>query len=86
MSNEDKDNGLKECFGSQGRQMLYGEMPKECISCTELEICHKISIVSSLQAIADGMDLIIQNGLSNGMLKGFGELEEEYETEEKRKN
>lgn len=59
--------------------MLYGEFPKECMDCAEFDKCHKITISASLQNISDGMDLIIQNGLSSGKLKSFQELEKEYE-------
>lgn len=79
-------NKYKECFGSQGRKMLYGEFPKDCMNCEEFDKCHKITIASSLQSISEGMDLIIQNGLSSGKLKCFQELEKEYEKEENSKH
>ena len=81
-----KSSKYKECFGSQGREMLYGEFPKDCMNCEEFDKCHKISIASSLQGISESMELIIQNGLSSGKLKCFQELEKEYEKDEKSKH
>lgn len=85
-SNVKETNRPKECLGSQGREMLYGEFPKDCMDCAVFDKCHKITIAASLQSISEGMDLIIQNGLSNGQLKSFQELEKEYEADEKSKH
>jgi hypothetical protein len=65
----------KECFGSQARDMLFGDPPDKCMDCEFFEKCHKITVAASLQNISDSLELFIQNGLTSGMLKGFQELE-----------
>lgn len=65
----------KECFGSQGNDMLYGDSPDKCLDCDLFEKCHKITVSVSLQSISTAMDLFIQNGLTSGSFKGFQELE-----------
>ncbi len=64
----------KECFGSQGNDMLYGDPPDKCLDCDLFEKCHKITVSATLQSISTAMDLFIQNGLATGSLKGFQEL------------
>lgn len=66
---------LPECFGSQGGVMLDGQAPDKCVDCAWFEKCHKITVAASVLSISDALDLIIQNGLSDGRLKGFEALE-----------
>ena len=40
----------KECFGSQGNDMLYGDSPDKCLDCDLFEKCHKITVSVSLQS------------------------------------
>ena len=68
----------KECFGTQARQVLYGDPPDKCLECELFEKCHKITVAVNLQNLSDALELIIQNGLSNGNLKGFDELEQPF--------
>ena len=65
----------KEGFGSQARDMLIGDPPDKCLDCDLFDKCHKITIAGCLQTMSDALDLIVQNGLATGLLKGFGELE-----------
>jgi hypothetical protein len=70
---------VKDCFGSQGGSLLYGEAPINCFDC-EKEIfdrCHKVSIAASLQRLNTDSDLVIQNGLRAGWLKCLEKLSEE---------
>jgi len=76
-----KQNDLPECFASQGRSLPGGEMPTQCLDCSVFEVCHKVTVAASLQSISDDLDLIVQNGLTDGRLKGFQELEELWETQ-----
>ena len=55
--------------------MLRGQEVAACLDCEWFDKCHKITVSASLMAISDAMDLIVQNGLADGRLKGFGELE-----------
>lgn len=34
----------KECFGSQGNDMLYGDSPDKCLDCDLFEKYHKITV------------------------------------------
>ena len=70
-----KHNTMPECFGCQAEPMLFGEAPDDCPGCEWFDKCHKITVAASLQSISDALDLIVQNGLSDGRLKGFEELE-----------
>ncbi len=65
----------KDCFGTQARQVLYGDPPDKCLECDLFDKCHKMTVALNLQNLSDSLELIIQNGLSNGNLKGFDELE-----------
>ena len=76
-----KRSHLPECFASQGRSPLGGEMPTQCVDCSMFEVCHKITVAATLQSISDDLDLIVQNGLTDGRLKGFQELEELWEAQ-----
>lgn len=72
----------KECFGDHGGSILHSETPYECIDCGLFDKCYKITISSSLQAIASDLDLITQNGLKTGWLKclnAFDSIEEKGE-------
>ena len=70
-----QQNQMPECFASQGESLLGGEMPTQCLDCNVFEQCHKITVAASLQGIFDALDLIVQNGLTDGRLKGIRELE-----------
>ncbi|MCD4722372.1 MAG: hypothetical protein K8S13_21310 [Desulfobacula sp.] len=74
----------KECFGSQGRDMLYGDSPDQCLDCELFDKYHKISIAGCLQGISSDLDLIVQNGLTTGFLKAYMELEKFNEIMEKK--
>jgi len=76
-----KSHMIPECFGSQGRSLLGGEMPTQCLDCDVFDKCHKITVVASLQSVSDALDLIVQNGLTDGRLKGFQELEKLWDAE-----
>ena len=65
----------KECFGSQSRDILFGEPPDKCLDCDLFEKCHKITIAACLQTMSEGIELIIQNLLTTNQLKSFNELE-----------
>ena len=80
-----KRNQMPECFASQGRSLLGGEMPTQCLDCDVFEQCHKITVAASLQSISDALDLIVQNGLTDGRLKGFQELETLWDAEPEKK-
>jgi hypothetical protein len=54
--------------------MLDGRTPEKCADCEWFEKCHKITVAASLLSISDALDLIIQNGLADGRLKGYEEL------------
>lgn len=64
----------KECFGSQGRDMLFGDPPDKCLDCDVFEKCHKITTSAALINISEQFELIIQNGLATGNLRSFDEL------------
>jgi len=55
---------------------MRGKPVDRCIDCELFDKCHKITASVSLLAISDALDLIVQNGLVDGRLKGFAELEE----------
>jgi hypothetical protein len=76
-----RDN-MKDCFGEQGRDALFGESCEKCIRCSVFEKCHKISIAICLQAISSDTNLITQNGLTRGWLFGYQKLDQLNETEE----
>ena len=65
---------MPECFGNQAGAMLDGRVPVECAECEWFDKCHKITVSAALLSVSDALDLIIQNGLADGRLKGFGEL------------
>ena len=66
---------MPECFGCQAECMLGGEAPDACLDCEWFDKCHKITVAVALQSIATDLDLVVQNGLSDGRLKCFAELE-----------
>ncbi len=66
---------MKDCFGMQAEEMLYGEPPARCMECDVFEKCHKITVAACLQAIATDLQLITQNGLATNKLMGFAELD-----------
>jgi len=68
-------NKRPECFGCQSQPLLYGRDISVCVDCEWFEKCHKITVSACLMSISDAMDLIVQNGLADGRLKGFEELE-----------
>lgn len=70
-----KANEVPDCFGNQARAALCGDPPTDCVACEVFDKCHKYTVAASLQCISDGLDLIVQNGLADGRLKGFQELE-----------
>jgi hypothetical protein len=80
-----KRNVRPECFGCQAEGMLYGEEPDDCVECEWFDRCHKITVSASLLAIENALDLIVENGLSDGRLKGFEELEKIAEAAKGRK-
>ena len=80
-----KQHQIPECFASQGRSLLGGEMPTQCLDCDVFGKCHKVTVAACLQSISDGLDLIVQNGLTDGRLKGFQELEKLWDAEPGRK-
>ena len=67
---------IKECFGDQAGVMLEGVLPTECIECEIFERCHKITTLVTLRSMQTDIDLITQNGLVLGWLKGYKELQE----------
>lgn len=71
-----KINARPDCFGNQAEPLLRGKPVDRCIDCELFDKCHKITASVSLLAISDALDLIVQNGLVDGRLKGFAELEE----------
>ena len=79
-----KPNAIPECFGNQAECMLHGKPPTDCIPCEWFDKCHKITVAACLQTIAADLDLEIQNGLTDGRLKSFMELEIIADAEEKR--
>ncbi len=80
MDNDNSDNSdtkeskLKDCFVDQAGMMLGGDPPDECAECELFEKCHKMTVSVCLQSIADGLNLITQNGSTTGKLMGFQEL------------
>ena len=66
---------IKECFGQQSEDILYGEAPYKCLDCDIFDKCHKVTVAACLQGIAADIDLIAQNGLATNKLMGFEELE-----------
>jgi hypothetical protein len=64
-----------ECFGTQAGALLEGRTPVECVECEWFEKCHKITVAAALLSISDSLDLIVQNGIAEGRLKGLTELE-----------
>jgi len=74
----------RDCIGEQGRDFLYGDFPEKCLDCDQFDICHKLTISGCLQSIADGLTLIIQNGLATNKLMGFSELDKLFEEEAKK--
>ncbi len=73
---------IKDCFGEQGRDVLFGESCEKCIQCPLFDKCHKVSIAVCLQMISSDTDLITQNGLAQGWLYGYKELEELNEVQD----
>lgn len=67
-------SNLPECFGNQAGSMLDGRTPEKCADCEWFEKCHKITVAAALLTVSDALDLIIQNGLADGRLKGYEEL------------
>jgi len=76
---------MKDCFGEQGRDALFGESCEKCIRCSLFDKCHKVSIAISLQAIASDTSLITQNGLTRGWLFCFQKLDELIKAEDAQK-
>jgi hypothetical protein len=72
-----KKGHLKECFGMQADSMLDGQTPEDCLKCEIFDTCHKITVAAALQGIAVDLSLLVQNGLDQGWLKSFDELDEE---------
>ena len=70
-------NIIKECFGNQGAEALHGESIEKCIDCKLYDKCNKMTMAISIQAICMDLDLIVQNGLRDGRLKSFNEIEKE---------
>jgi hypothetical protein len=62
-------NTIKECFGSQGLEVLHGESIEKCIDCEVFDKCNKMTMAISIQAISTDIELIVQNGLNDGRLK-----------------
>ena len=75
---------LKDCFGNQARDMLFGDPPDKCADCDLFSKCHKITIAACLQSISDGLDLIVQNGLATEKLMSWKELNELAEKEQEK--
>ena len=71
-----KLNDLPECLGAQGAEQLCSDTPGRCLECAVFDECHKITVVGCLTTIASGVDLIVQNGLAYGNLRGLRELDE----------
>ncbi len=67
---------LKECFGQQAEDMLYGEAPNKCLECSFFDKCHKITVAACLQSISTDLDLIVQNGIATKKLMVYKELAE----------
>jgi hypothetical protein len=67
---------IPSCFGNQAEPLLHGEPVVECIDCDVFDKCHKITVAGCLQALSTDLNLIVSNGLSDGTLKDFKELEE----------
>jgi hypothetical protein len=61
----------------QADAMLDGQTPEECLTCEIFDTCHKVTVAAALQGIAADLQLLIQNGLDQGWLKSFDELDEE---------
>jgi len=76
-----KEDNAPDCFGNQARGALCGEPPDECLACEVFEKCHKYTVTATLHAISENLDLIVQNGLVDGRLKGIEELDEIAEAE-----
>jgi hypothetical protein len=72
---------MKECFGTQGMDALHGDSVEKCIDCELFDKCNKITIAITLQAMTTDIELIVQNGLTDGRLRSFNELEKESENE-----
>jgi len=68
---------LQECFGMQAESLLDGQKPEACLRCEIFDTCHKVTVAAALQGIAVDMQLLVQNGLDQGWLKSFDELDEE---------
>ena len=71
--NRDK---LPDCFATRGLQLSYGDSPRKCLACEVSDECHKMTLPATLMNINDSLNLIVQNGLCDGSLKGYEELEE----------
>ena len=69
------NSSLPKCFGNQAGPMLDGRVPVDCVECEWFDKCHKITVSATLLSISDALDLLVQNGLADGRLKGFAELE-----------
>jgi hypothetical protein len=67
---------MPECFACQGGTMLHGKSADECVDCDWFDKCHKMTVSASILCISDALDLMVQNGLADGRLKGFKELAE----------
>ena len=70
-------SNLKECFGMQAESLLDGQTPEACLKCELFDTCHKVTIAAALQGIAVDLSLLVQNGLDQGWLKSFAQLDEE---------
>ena len=61
-------------FGTQALGLLHGESVAECVECALFEKCHKITVAAYLHGLSDDLELIVQNGLTDGSLKAYMEL------------
>jgi hypothetical protein len=75
------ENRIENCFGSQGSKALHGESVEECIDCEFFDKCNKMTMAITLQAIGTDLELIVQNGLNDGRLKCFKDLEDQMKDE-----
>lgn len=75
---------IPECFGEQGAESLYGDPSTKCLDCEIFDKCHKITVTSCLQSLADNGLLLIRNAIVAKKLLSFKELcEIEDESEDK---
>ena len=61
----------------QAESMLDGQLPEACLGCELFEPCHKVTVAAALQGISVDLSLLVQNGLNQGWLKSFAQLDEE---------